>query len=1546
MADDSKAQLRSQVETTLRGADMSDDAKARAWDTFFATTDADRFRDGMNSVTGLPNPVKLQLLKLKFPQAAQIAPQPTPHAASSGKPSASPAAPGAAAPPAPTTPPGAGNRPDPRANNGLLTPGWNGAPGSAQDKWQHGLLSQAPPGAGNRTGPRADVPGSDPSVQGLFDAFTTPLSRDFGAPSLGEKWAGQERLLTSFLPNWLKPLGRAQEGVAEAAGGAVEQVGAPLSVLMLPMGMVSEGVSALPTAARLTGSAINALAGAAGGYDSAKRIYNFFKTGSWEDLGRAAVELPLSILGLRSAWVGNPEEGAARPPVDEFAEWRDANFSKLKDGTWLRKGNTSGTSYTDERLHDMFKGTAHVEFQGAADRKPQFGRPPLGPGGPEPRRISNIGQAPRQLEAPSAQKTAIEDIARSAGPFKNQVYDWATKSLDEITRLRQQAQESFQTVQRQFSGETAPFAQNPPVSNVSQSVPKTADSQIPQGKGDFTPGGPRVLLDRARAQYEALDKLWQMKRRESGIAAPEPPARATGRPMGEALGGRRELPAPGANPAPPGAIRFDPSNLPDFRERRQLPAPTSPRRTLAENLEYAQELPQEVLAHNIHQMETAAAIHASGLVEQAGKDPAKQAAAREFIEQAMARLKLFKDAYQKKWGTALPEPQESGVTPKPEEPAPAPAPAPPGGGAPPPDKPVVSNDAHDPDPAKPTAPDPQAGADTGGVMVEHIDTQFKTAREQGFKKLLLTVTRGGGKPDLKLGINLELDTPEELAQAIRKAGGEGGMATIENQDPERPVKWKFLLGDAPAPPGGEVPAPGSPSAPVVSEKPAADQAGPPVYGYTRWRTENFRKTARGWEPLPETGYDQRGASVAYTDEAVHRMYDEHLAKRSEPAPPEGAEPDAKPAADRPPLTRLRGPGGREPNPPGEPVPSAPRGPLPPAPTDKPKPTRLRGKGDQVSREASGPRAEDEQVSAARTSGGKIKLGADVASLGKVLGSSLYSGKEAHIVTKELMQNAFDAVRHLKGQGEVKVFLDQYSNEITIEDGGKGMSPKDLATVFTDLGASGKRGSADASGGFGLAKAAPLMMSESLEVVSVADVVKGRGAERTTQRIRSTMRMTPQQLMGEGVDLREEVVSKDTPTGTRIKATMPPDSQGWYEARNFLNNSRKSINPPGKLTTRGGHDGEPVTRRMEKIKQLSIPDSAEVSIYGSSERGEGVKTGSVPLEVNNNGIYQFETSIYLGEGADLAGIPKTLAVDVKSTVEEGHPNYPFAANRESLRDVVMEKVNEYIEEEIVKPAQKKATDFIGQKYDSMPTLASRDYDIPIFDSGGRLEPHELSAITNNPDVINLGEEFTIALDQAIDRLIDNPQMEYPYDRLGHTIERGGFALSDSLHGVYIKPQGRSKATVFVNPFSFATESTPTQAAHLMWHTIKHEILHDKVAGHYESFTTGEAKVAQALGEYELDALLRLRNAYAEPGNPGQFRQGLNDALQIYKESRGRSPREDDPFNGTASRSAPPGPEGGQGQLPDVGAGRKEPVRGGERPAAAVGGAVPPGGASAR
>ena len=272
--------------------------------------------------------------------------------------------------------------------------------------------------------------------------------------------------------------------------------------------------------------------------------------------------------------------------------------------------------------------------------------------------------------------------------------------------------------------------------------------------------------------------------------------------------------------------------------------------------------------------------------------------------------------------------------------------------------------------------------------------------------------------------------------------------------------------------------------------------------------------------------------------------------------------------------------------------------------------------------------------------------------------------------------------------------------------------------------------------------------------------------------------------------------------------------------------------------------------------------------------------------------------------------------------------------EALRDVLRGRVHEIVNEKIIEPAIDEAQRFLAEKYASLPKTAAG---LPILDAGARLTPVELETIRNHQALNEIVSTVADITNDAAGSVQASPAQfgDFPLLDIGTKMKRVGILLSRDAFGLHLtNPANRLQATIFINPLNFAPEASPAHLASLIWHTIKHELVHEKVSGHHEGFTTGEVKLAHGLGaRFEVQALQKLEKAYADPADSTRIRKDLSDALQIYSESRFRSEVERDVLGGEGSRtgSPPAGTEVRGGAAPGLPTGRVETIRTGQPPA---------------
>lgn len=587
-------------------------------------------------------------------------------------------------------------------------------------------------------------------------------------------------------------------------------------------------------------------------------------------------------------------------------------------------------------------------------------------------------------------------------------------------------------------------------------------------------------------------------------------------------------------------------------------------------------------------------------------------------------------------------------------------------------------------------------------------------------------------------------------------------------------------------------------------------------------------------------------------------------------------------------------------------------------------------------------SQDSQLpSAAKTDKG-IKIGADIESLGKVLGSSLYKGNIAQVVAKELAQNSVDAVRHLDEGGKVSVkFMEPYNGKlpyVEVIDNGKGLTKNELETVFTDLGSSGKRNDENASGGFGLAKAAPLLGGEKVEVTSVVN--EGGFI------LKHTFSGTPEQLI-KGVDIQTEKVSPNTPTGTIVRTYVPKDTDLYSPGRYIKSMAESSIGHKGQFdVTRAWTDKHPGTTdsfspSKESYKSQTIGnDYANMEIKIPSNTTFETRQG-VPVKVLNNGLYQHEFS--LGGWNPVHNAPEHVVVDVKSKVPEGDKNYPFTANRESLRGAVEKDLNKYLHDTIVKPGIENEYEKLRQIYDNMPSVDLPDATGPrkffIYDQGSRFTPAEMGAMFKDPDFIKLSTAISDVLQDAL--------QHFGNEQWSNKIERVGLIFDPDVKGIYIprpnlgttgksnwEAAGEKKkvpAVILINPFShllvpqsqkdlinnsryydpesdydnkkFENEieehlKDPDQTASDLVHTILHEIVHAEVGDHNEEFIITLSQVyAQFGARNTVNAQDKFLEAISDPNDESRFNPTFQNLLSKYLTSRGRESTETSPLVST-------------------------------------------------
>lgn len=568
----------------------------------------------------------------------------------------------------------------------------------------------------------------------------------------------------------------------------------------------------------------------------------------------------------------------------------------------------------------------------------------------------------------------------------------------------------------------------------------------------------------------------------------------------------------------------------------------------------------------------------------------------------------------------------------------------------------------------------------------------------------------------------------------------------------------------------------------------------------------------------------------------------------------------------------------------------------------------------------------------------------------VLGSSLYSRRPAVVATKELLQNAIDEHKISGSKEPIRAIFNHHDVDpitgekgipsIHIGDSGRGLTKEQIYTVLTDVGKTGKLNEANASGGFGFAKASPMLGGKFARFESVVD--------EGGQRVRHTFEGTPEQLknQNEGVPIKTEVVDKSTPTGFRAKVYYGADDS-LYSATDLGNKiAQKSmgLSNPFEYSERFGPiDPEDAnkyftgnwaskydkpnrinpTGELKKQATLNLP-GADVDIHFDDVDSK-TKNQRYNIDILNHGMYQFETADTYSRMGALRGVPENIKANIRATVKEGETNYPYTANREQAAAHITLGIKNWIEENLIKGAREKQKQALRDMYDQMHEVIPHDPNLDyrpvvLFDPDNLLAPHELKYLQSNSFIQDFGKTTEQIINRALEHFTD--------EDWNNKIEKVGISLDPEHHGIWIpNPDRGGKATILLNPFNFIEKfnnDPPAAALEMMstaWHEVGHtdevpnkpldwskvdsnaegignffkkyidEVQHANAVsdtGHGLAWlrATGEVYARSGINQWNhgVEAIL---NAFTDYGNYSGYSQDVQKALRIYSERAGRA-----------------------------------------------------------
>lgn len=303
----------------------------------------------------------------------------------------------------------------------------------------------------------------------------------------------------------------------------------------------------------------------------------------------------------------------------------------------------------------------------------------------------------------------------------------------------------------------------------------------------------------------------------------------------------------------------------------------------------------------------------------------------------------------------------------------------------------------------------------------------------------------------------------------------------------------------------------------------------------------------------------------------------------------------------------------------------------------------------------------------------------------LLSASLYKGDILQVSTRELLQNAFDAVKAAKNNAPIEVTWISYNNTLRIKDAGIGMSPATVQKVFLTIGGTAKEGLAetDRSGGFGIAKVQFFMAASTIKVETVHNGIL------------TVLECTKEDLLNEQASLT--ITHTDAKPGTTVTLTFPDE---YYD---------------GAITKRAHYRESSITSVLKhpllgwqidtKFNGRSVQqdhparafsyefDWGTAIVYPEKYIGESYSQ----YHYHCAGLYQFLEEEYTGDNLGMS-----VRVNILPKYPAGHNLYPFANSRDSLAHIAAKDIDPIL----------KSVKEIGKKMRSLSIAAEYNKFMPL------------------------------------------------------------------------------------------------------------------------------------------------------------------------------------------------------------------------------------------
>jgi hypothetical protein len=363
-----------------------------------------------------------------------------------------------------------------------------------------------------------------------------------------------------------------------------------------------------------------------------------------------------------------------------------------------------------------------------------------------------------------------------------------------------------------------------------------------------------------------------------------------------------------------------------------------------------------------------------------------------------------------------------------------------------------------------------------------------------------------------------------------------------------------------------------------------------------------------------------------------------------------------------------------------------------------------------------------------------QLNADMAGLVQLLGANMYSEKLVDVTIKELLQNAFDAVKgaisnkkskSLYKSGQITIDLNPQERTIKITDNARGMSIDTVKNALFTVAGSDKSDldPSERSGGLGLAKMGFMMGAQELRLDTVKDGV------------RIKVNTTGEDIARSNFKIEKSPAPKDE-HGTSIEIKIP---ENYIDPKNgdkrpiYFWSDIESIPPlnqpligPVEVTVNLTSYGETETKVLpvgvnydEKATPLLTKADFD---WGTADIYFGVKRKENPEhQILSSGVYQFNGPGKYARYFKLSPqekIPYDIVVNVKPNVEAKHPDYPFENSRESFKSRISKDI-ESLEQFLARVARGEEAKDLKESFEGIVSMPRVEVGEDIADVSKKL-----------------------------------------------------------------------------------------------------------------------------------------------------------------------------------------------------------------------------------